>query len=140
MILRPSYCGQGKLNVLGNTIGGFLSISGLAFTNHFTQYGRDLKALTSLDGEKLWNDKAAQDNVNADMAFRDYFAIYEPKDADKYNSFLGGLLQYSPLSEGSGAAIGNFFQNAGYTIGTVGAIALENVVSAYLTGGEANVS
>ena len=130
-----NYEGQGALSTLGNALAGFGAIGLLAFQNHFAQYGRDIDAISNASLEKEWNSKGAFDTADASNSVRDMFAIYEPASSKNDNSFLGGLLQYVPFTEGSGAAFGNLAQNLGYTAGTIGAVALENAVGGVLTGG-----
>jgi hypothetical protein len=128
---------QGLIGTVGNAIGGAAVLAGTTFVNHYAGYGRDINAAMSMDYKKLWNDELGSTASYIMRAVPDLFPVYETEEQQRMRDADGGAAnsfsQYIPFTGRAGKAWANMAQQFGFTIGTIGAIGLEEVALGALT-------
>lgn len=100
-----------------------------AFLNNFAQYARDIDYIKGNKADSLWNsDFNAEAHDTVTELFHKY-PIYSPSGSE--DSFKRWL----PGAQGSLGAYGDLIGQLGFTAGTIGAAAVENMVIGLVTEG-----
>lgn len=125
---------QGAWGVAGNALGGMLFNAGEAYAGYIGANGKMISAAANGDFSKIWDTEFTENQAKDLATASDFFAIYH--DASKPS----GLSSYIPFASGSGEKWGHLIQSFGFTAGTLGGVATENLVMAYVTGGLGNLA
>lgn len=122
---------QSGLDKSLNALKSFSTLAGNTFLNHFASYGRQVAAMTNGDWSKLWDDEFGETAANKIKAQFNLNPIYETsaqQNRRDTSSGLGGALaQFVPFTGRAGNAWANLMGQLGFTVGTIGAVAAENV-------------
>lgn len=104
-----------------------------AFVNNFEQYGRDINFLASGKYDDLWERQNAEQIAARQQEIMEKYPIFTPFENRE------SALRYLPFFRGAGAFYARLMGQLGFTVGTIGATAVENMALAALTEGAGNV-
>lgn len=111
----------------------FANLTWDTFLNNFAQYGRDFDALTSSKADSLWDSDYNKEIYEMTKDYHDKYYIFAPDGNEE------SLKKWVPFTKGSLQAYGELFSQLGFTAGTLGAAAVENLVIGLLTGGSGSL-
>ena len=124
---------QSGWSILGNSVLGGLFNASEAFAGAAASNGTMLRAAAAGDWSNIWNTEFTENQAKDLATASDYFAIYNDNTIKK-----SGISAY--FGAGAGSKWGQLGQSFGFTVGTLGYVAAENVALAYLTGGLGNMA
>lgn len=135
---------QSGWEITKNAFLGFGNLAVNSFLNHFVQTGTNIGNLATADFGNLWDSNEMQKMAASTTLANQYkFPIYQSQKQAAYDEknkgLLGTLGGYIPGVGGSGRRWGQLGQQLGFTAGTFGAFAAEQVAMNYLLPGSGAV-
>jgi len=111
------------------------------FLNNFSQYGRDVTALATLDASKLWDSdmaSGAAQTAKAQQLLNPIFrtpemAEFEMEQATGKRGIFSAFTKFLPGSPGAGRFRSELLGQAGFSLGALGAYGVESLALAGLT-------
>jgi hypothetical protein len=111
------------------------------FLNNFSQYGRDVNALATLDASKLWDSdyaSGAAQTAKAQQFLNPIFrtpemAQFEREQATGQRGPFSAFTKFLPGSPGAGRFRSELLGQAGFSLGALGAYGLESLALAGIT-------